>query len=177
MLVNRPRGFTLAEALVCIAILGILATMAAPVFTGILERQRVALLADRFAASLATARATAMAQRRPVMVSPLQPASGWAGGWQICIDLDNDQACGPTDPTVARTNAARSNVVLHLTSSVSADDIRFAPVGYSRRKTGGFVSGTMRISSGQAVKLVTLSAQGRVRICDPASERACGNEA
>ena len=48
MLGLRPvtRGFTLLELLIVMAIVAIVATLAAPSFNGVLERQRVRTVAD-----------------------------------------------------------------------------------------------------------------------------------
>ncbi|WP_428852464.1 GspH/FimT family pseudopilin [Imbroritus primus] len=172
MLVKPPQGVTLIELLVAIALLGLIAALGIPNLAGILERQRALLLADRFAATLATARAIALAERRPVMIAP--HGQGWRDGWQLCVDHDDDERCGRADRTVQQTPPAPSGALLQWTSSTTNDDIRFAPVGYSRRKTGGFVAGTMRIIVGNTIRLVTLSAQGRVRICAPSDDPACG---
>lgn len=172
MLVARARGLTLAELLMAVVLLGIIAMIAVPNFADVLERQRTMLLADRFAASLATARARALAERRAVMIAPRD--GGWTAGWQLCVDHDDDERCGPADETFLYIAPAPPRAHLQWSSSASADDIRFAAVGYSRRKTGGFVAGTMRIVVGSTVRLVTLSAQGRVRICTPTEDPACG---
>lgn len=172
MLVKRPHGVTLIELLVAIALLGLIAALGAPNLSSMLERQRAMLLADRFAATLATARAVALAKRQPVMIVPR--AQGWRDGWQLCVDHDDNERCGNADQTIQLTVPAPPGALLQWTSSTAADDIRFAPVGYSRRKTGGFVAGTMRIIVGNTIRLVTLSAQGRVRICSPLEDPACG---
>jgi type IV fimbrial biogenesis protein FimT len=165
------RGTTLPELLVAIMLLGVVAAVAVPNFVGIIERQRATLLADQFAATLSAARARAITERRPVMIVPLHGA--WHMGWQLCVDLDNNEHCDSGDQVFQQMTSVPSGGALQWNSSVTANDIRFAPVGYSRRKTGGFVAGTMRINVGTTVRLVTLSAQGRVRICTPASDSAC----
>lgn len=172
MLVKCPHGVTLVELLVAIALLGLIAALGIPNLSGMLERQRALLLADRFAATLATARAIALAERRAVMIAPR--GQGWRDGWQLCVDHDDDERCSHADRTVQQTVPAPPGALLQWSGSTAADDIRFAPVGYSRRKTGGFVAGTMRITVGNTIRLVTLSAQGRVRICSPPDDPACG---
>ena len=172
MLVRRARGLTLIELLVAVALLGLIAALGVPSLSGVLERQQAMLLADRFAAARATARALAMTERRGVMIVPRGP--DWRDGWQVCVDYDDDEHCGSSDRTVQQSAPAPPRALLQWSSGTAANDIRFAPVGYSRRKTGGFVAGTMRITVGNTIRLVTLSAQGRVRLCAPSDDPACG---
>ncbi|WP_454742119.1 prepilin-type N-terminal cleavage/methylation domain-containing protein [Cupriavidus necator] len=60
---RRHHGLTLAELLTGLAIVALLAAVAYPAFSGLVVRQQVALPADRLAASLALARAIALARR------------------------------------------------------------------------------------------------------------------
>lgn len=64
-------GLTLAELLVGLTILSVLAAAGWPAFTRLLARQTVDQAADRLAASLALARSMAMARRVEVALQPL----------------------------------------------------------------------------------------------------------
>ena len=81
----RPRhaGVTLAELLVGLAILAIVAATAAPSLQRLVARQRVMQTADLLAGALSLARSAAMARREEVLVEPLAGADSFNDGWQV----------------------------------------------------------------------------------------------
>ncbi|AEI78060.1 type IV pilus assembly protein PilE [Cupriavidus necator N-1] len=86
---RRRHGLTLAELLAGLAVLALLAAASYPVFSGLLARQQVTPAADRLAASLAPARATALARRLEVTLQPLPGEATLGPGWQL-VTADGD---------------------------------------------------------------------------------------
>ena len=92
----RPtaRGFTAIELLVTIAILAILASLAAPSFTPLIERWRVRQVSESLQSTLYLARSEAIKRGGGVYIEKLPnntngctTASGnkdWGCGWQVC---------------------------------------------------------------------------------------------
>lgn len=86
---GRARGFTIVELMVTIAILGILAAVAAPSFTSIMERWRVRSAVENLESSLYFARSEAIKLGGQIEV---QPQSGsWNNGWKV-VDVRNNKS-------------------------------------------------------------------------------------
>lgn len=80
-------GFTMTELLAVVAIIGILASLAAPSFSEMIKNQKVKSMATDLNASLALARSEALKRNRDVTLAPTT-AGSWQSGWQIA-DPDN----------------------------------------------------------------------------------------
>lgn len=78
---NHRSGFTLIETMVVVAILGILATLAAPSFTQFIEGQRAKSAAADLYMALARTRSEALKRNTNVTLSP--KSGGWKNGWEI----------------------------------------------------------------------------------------------
>lgn len=71
------RGFTIFELMITVAIAAVLAAFAIPGFQDLMARNRINATAEQVATSLASARTTAVTQRRPVVMKPDVDANGW----------------------------------------------------------------------------------------------------
>lgn len=90
------RGFTLAELLVAVAVLGILLTLAAPDLRAMIRNNRLATLSNQLVVSLQYARTEAVKRAATVSVCKTADASapspvcassgGWEGGWLVFLD-------------------------------------------------------------------------------------------
>jgi len=83
---GRPKlgrqGFTLAELLIVMAIVGILASLAAPAFSQFIKSQRIKSMASDLNASLTLARSEAIKRNANATITP---TGTWQGGWQITV--------------------------------------------------------------------------------------------
>ena len=77
----------MTELLIVVAIIGILASLAAPSFSELIKSQRIKSMATDINASLTLARSEAIKRNRNVTMSPTT-AGSWQLGWQIA-DPDN----------------------------------------------------------------------------------------
>lgn len=99
------RGFTLAELLVVLTVLGILLGIGIPSFRSLLEQNRATSAANQLQASLQFARSTAIAQGRPVTIcvanfatNPVScnaNSNNWHEGW--IVRLDNHPTLTPEE--------------------------------------------------------------------------------
>ncbi|WER45117.1 GspH/FimT family pseudopilin [Cupriavidus sp. WKF15] len=170
---NHPDGFTLAELLVCLAVLAVLGAVAYHLAGVLMARQQVTIAADRLAASLALARGTALARRVEVALQPLDGRLVLDHGWQLVATngrrrLEQDA----TVLSVVQLDAPCLSVVLRQTARAS-NVLRFAAVGYSRSEQGGFQAATFTLSCRGEQRQVRLGAQGRIRLCTPGHDKDC----
>ena len=138
-----PRGFTLIETLVVIAVLAILASAAGPRFSALIDRQRVGAAAQSVVDAHNRARIRAVLDGRVtqlviqtdslVISETSTPGALWRGP-------------GPSAQGVALTGPAHS--------------LLFAPTGIAM----GASNGTYTLTRGSAVRQVIISRLGRARI-------------
>ncbi|MBS0609226.1 MAG: GspH/FimT family pseudopilin [Comamonadaceae bacterium] len=101
------RGFTAIELMVTVAILAVLAALAAPSFTPLIERWRVQQAIEGLQSSVYFARSEAikrggnvLVQKIPNLTNGCTTATGnndWDCGWRVCADANLDGTCQATE--------------------------------------------------------------------------------
>jgi Tfp pilus assembly protein FimT len=128
------------ELVVVMALLGVLAVLAAPNMSALLTARRLEDAAQRLAGDMALARNEAVKRNAAVLLcpdasittgqcAPPTATQGWAKGWRVCVDRDNDGACD--SGTTSDPNPIRSQGVLNVNLSVNGplSSLRFNPSG------------------------------------------------
>lgn len=83
---RKPRGFTLIELMVVVALAAILAALAAPSFKSFVSGQRVKTAASDFAMAAIFARSEAIKRNADVTITPVTSgATGWKDGWTVAV--------------------------------------------------------------------------------------------
>ena len=82
LLRSASKGFTLLEALVVVAIIGILASAAMPSMGRMIKDQRVRNATQDFYASLAFARSESIKRGTDVVINPAT-TTNWGAGWTV----------------------------------------------------------------------------------------------
>lgn len=161
-------GMGLLELLVTIALLSALAAIVLPSFAPIMDRIRVMTMAAHFQEAINLARVEAIRRRTRVDLVPLRDRN-WSTGWQVLIDLDNNQIAnagdtvlhmGPTPPSGLRVDARLRDPKAYLA---------FDPSGRPRSANSSTVPqiGSLIFMLGDERRKIIISFLGRVRSCDP----------
>ncbi len=83
---RKPRGFTLIELMVVVALAAIMAAIAAPSFKGFVSGQRVKTAASDFAMTAILARSEAIKRNANVTITSVTSgATGWKDGWTVAV--------------------------------------------------------------------------------------------
>ena len=108
-------GFTAIELMVVVSIIAILAALAAPSFTPLIESWRVRQATEQLQSTLHYARSEAIKlggrvaiQKIPNNTNGCTTASGtrdWDCGWNVCEDTNNNGACNASEPILQRVDA------------------------------------------------------------------------
>ncbi len=141
---SRPRGFSLIELMVVVAIAAIVAGVGVPSFTSFIAGQRVKTAAGDFAMAAVHARSEAIKRNADVSVTAASSgAGGWKDGWTVAV----------AGGTQLSTQSAYSG----LTFSGPASAITYKSTGrLSASVTGMTITG----SDGSAVRCVSFDLSG-----------------
>jgi prepilin-type N-terminal cleavage/methylation domain-containing protein len=92
---SSAQGFTLVEMLVCLGVLGVMASFAIPEWQRLQERSRVEAARDQLMNDLQTARVRALQRGEPLQLSRLRDctwatsaSNDWSCGWQLTVKSD-----------------------------------------------------------------------------------------
>jgi type IV fimbrial biogenesis protein FimT len=175
---KRTHGFTVVELMVVVAIAAILASLAAPSFTRLIESNSLSsdvntFLADmRFARNEAIKRGSLIIMCRsanPEAVSPANPnctdGSDWKTGWIVFEDR-NDTGTHTTDEPLLRQQGPLSKSGGIVTGSGGTTKFRFVGTGRLRAVADAdfltFNSTSSTDSASQRVICVNVSGRARI---------------
>ncbi len=170
----RPRGITLIEMLMTVAIASTLVAMGVPALGSILARSHQQSAEGALQASLMHARELAITRSEQVVVCPTRDGRSctsddlWQGGWMIGADLDHDRE---PDSPLARFDAMPAN--LRVVSSQGRPRVVFQPDGSAGGSNAQLtICHTGDTKEGRAVIIAN---SGRVRETDaqPDHLQAC----
>lgn len=187
------RGFTLIELMVGLTLAAVLAVLAVPSFTGLINSNRVTSATNELVSALALARTEAIRRGTrvsicisadAVSVTPSCAAAGnWSQGWIVFVDAVRDGATMVYDAGANADTLLAAQGPLHASlvvngSNTAAAYVSFAPDGQSRQIDGTpslantrlrICSNTTSLTDSQRARDVAIDFVGRVHTTQPAS--------
>ena len=169
------QGFTAIELMVAVSIIAVLAALAGPSFTQIIESWRVRDATESLRSTLLFARSEAIKRGGQIAIHKLPnntngctSATGnrdWDCGWIVCHDTNNSGTCTSTEPVLQRIETPAKVQVTRTGGSVSIKLNRW-----------GLVDGTWlgfslvpldKSTTHPGARGVCMSSGGRIRILLP----------
>lgn len=178
--IGAPRGFTLIELMVTIAIIAIMMMIAAPSFSSFQRSSDLSASANAFLSTMAATRAEAMKRGVKAYIVPIDPDNNWAKGWRAFADTNWDGVYTAADVLISEQEALPSTVTVTTATDVdgfargSSFYVAFNGSGYPTLKSTdtGTPSGAIQFSISGSDKRVVLNPVGRMRVCK-ASDTSC----
>lgn len=162
------KGFTAIELMVTVAILGVLAAIAAPSFTPLIERWRVRQVAEELQSTLYYARSEAIKRGGNISINAgTCTGTGtnfalWSCGWEVVFSDPNNSGTS----TPLQQTATPSNTKVQLSSSQQL--ISLDRWGQFSLSNFDFLISPENVSSTNAAKLC-ISTGGRIKRLDTGS--------
>lgn len=173
-------GFTTIELMVVVSVVAILAALAAPSFTPIIESWRVRETTEQLQASLQYARSEAIKRGGQIAIQKLsnntngcKTASNkleWDCGWFICHDANSDGTCNASETVLQRVDTSAK---VHVNRSKGGATIKFNRWGLVDGTWLGFnLTPLDKSLAHPGARGVCMSSGGRIRII-PQEEIPC----
>ena len=167
ILQKKPKGFTLVELMITLAIAGILFTTAIPSFSNMLDKnQQTAQLYTLFHHHQ-LARSEAIKSNRNVLLCKSSDGqrctaySKWSDGWIIFSDIDNDKKISNDETVIFVQHPLSHKLSLKYKGFGSHNYIRYFPNG--RSSTNGTFTLCNQPGNKEA-KSIIISRTGRARL-------------
>ncbi len=184
---RRPRGFTLIELMVTLAIAAILMFLAIPSFVSYQKNTQLTSAANSLLAAINAARGEAMKRGMNAMVvESTGNGSDWTQGWVVFVDKNNDREYINTDDITVLTQTKVPSGISITGTGIAAETpayIMFDASGYSKKKNGfagnltiSFVREGVAAADGyRQTRKIKIASTGRIRMCTPksASDEDC----
>jgi type IV fimbrial biogenesis protein FimT len=166
----KATGFTLIEAMVVIAIIGILMAIAFPSYQRMIERNRLKQVAESLKSDMQFARAEAIKRSKNVIVSRTAGNNGtWCYGLtEKTPDTKTSCDCAETDTAnsdyceIKRVLGSSFNTVVNMSTTTNNNTFDF--------RRGTFADGNVTFSTTNFQARVVYSWVGRIRNCTPSGQ-------
>jgi type IV fimbrial biogenesis protein FimT len=168
MLVRTRTGHTLAEMLLVLAIAAVLAGLAMPAMTAMLQQHRLNATVNDFLAAVTLARSEAL--RRSAQVVLLPAGAGWSSGWVVVVDRNaNLQYDAGDELLYSHAPPAADVTITGSFTDNSRPYLAYGAGGQSRSRSGAAQAGSWQFSCGGQQRRIVVNFLGRPRSCNPDS--------
>jgi type IV fimbrial biogenesis protein FimT len=148
---KRPRvaGFTLLEALVVMAVLGLMVSLAAPAISALRQQHRLQAQAEDFFNSLVMARSEALRRQQRVTLcarasdNACDVSGTWPQGWLVFVDANGNARLEAGDALLEVHAPVPTDLRMTVTSTAKAY-FSYNAEGRSATPSGAFMAGTWR---------------------------------
>ncbi len=162
-----PRGMTLVELLVVLAVIGILLGLGVPAWSAMMRANQLATATNNLVAAITLARVEAVRSgHRATFCASLDGVTcttlGYHHGWIVFRDTDGDTYRDPNEPILA-SGGPVEGVSIHGNHPV-VRMISYTPLGQPKTAGGAFQAGSLFVCKGRYGRRLVLSPAGRLRI-------------
>jgi type IV fimbrial biogenesis protein FimT len=167
------RGYTLIEAMVVVALLGILGAVAAPPFVSMMQRHRAAAEINRLISDLQFARSEAIKRGLPVGLCTSSNSTtclgtpNWHSGWIVFVDLDKSGTLDPAEVLLRVRPTWNNGDSLIAPADMTA--VTFGRDGFVTSLPAGTVTLPLRTAAahGDISRCLTLNRVGHHKVLQP----------
>ena len=163
---RRPRGFSLIEAMVVVAVTAVVATTAVPSLVAFIDGRRLDATATALAADVQFVRTEAVARNQPIRISFHAARRAPAGSCTPA--LRRSAAAARAAPAVCTGGAVEIKTVVLVAADRVSVRANVASIAFDPLHGTSTPTGTLRLvdAGGRAVHHV-VNVMGRVRSCTP----------
>lgn len=172
---KKLRGFTLPEALVTVAILGVLAALAAPSFQPLIEKWRVQQTLERMQSTLYYARSEAIKRGGRIGIQKIpkttpgctlaETTQEWGCGWFVFVDSNDSGKWNSGEEILQTIPIAANTDVIHKTGGASIKVDRYGMMSGLNAKGFIFSPHPAGISS-PSTRGICMASGGRIRVIE-----------
>ena len=175
-------GFSLAELLVVLAIVVVMAGVALPDYRQMIRAQQLKAATNDLFGAIDLTRTQAIARGRRVQLVPLDAAGrDWSGGWVVFVDRNGDRRPGFGEEVIMRYGAPAKGITVEAAFSKrqganqqGASYLAYNSMGRSCSDTSSQAArfGTLSLVQDSQIRRIKINMLGRARLCDPARDGA-----
>lgn len=164
-----PKGLTLVDAVIALALLAILFALGVPAMAALLRDHRLALFTNDLLGAMHLARSEAIKRKGRVTMCPSSNGAqcaavgGWDQGWIVFLDNNSNAARDAAEPLVS-ARSQRAMGIVAVGNGTMARYVSYVSAGAARTTNNALQIGTIRVCNGIQQRSLVVNASGRVRV-------------